>query len=49
MKPILDIARDLDLTPAQITPYGHDKAKIPLAGQARAWRSPRPAHGPYLW
>jgi len=30
VRPILDVARDLDLTPAQVVPYGFDKAKITL-------------------
>jgi len=29
-RPILDVARDLDLTSAQVIPYGSDKAKITL-------------------
>ena len=29
-RPILDVARDLDLTPAQVVPYGSDKAKVTL-------------------
>jgi len=29
-RPILDVAKDLDLTPAQVVPYGFDKAKITL-------------------
>jgi len=31
-RPILEVARDLDLTPAQVVPYGLDKAKITLDG-----------------
>ena len=29
-RPILEVARDLDLTPAQVVPYGFDKAKVTL-------------------
>ena len=29
-RPIQDVAKDLDLTPAQVIPYGFDKAKITL-------------------
>jgi formate--tetrahydrofolate ligase len=29
-RPILDVAKDLDLVPAQVIPYGFDKAKITL-------------------
>ena len=30
VRPILDVARSLDLDPAQVIPYGRDKAKITL-------------------
>jgi formate--tetrahydrofolate ligase len=38
-RPILDVARDLDLAPSQVIPYGFDKAKITLD----ALESGRPA------
>jgi len=31
MKPISEVARGLDIDPAQLEPYGHYKAKLPLA------------------
>lgn len=39
LRPILDVAAELGLTPAQVVPYGFDKAKITLD----ALRSGRPA------
>src|SRR5712691_11584041 len=41
MKPIAEVARQLDLSPAHLEPYGHYKAKISLAaleGRARRGR-----------
>ena len=34
MRPILEVARALDLDPAQLEPYGHHKAKLSLASFA---------------
>ena len=31
MKPIVDVAKSLGIDPALIEPYGHYKAKLPLA------------------
>ena len=31
MKPISEVARALDIDPANLEPYGHYKAKLPLA------------------
>ena len=46
VRPILDVARSLELDPAQLIPYGRDKAKIALdalepAGRPGGWSSSR--------
>lgn len=40
LRPILDVARDLDLTPEFLEPYGRDKAKVRLEALDRLGRGP---------